>query len=418
MRRSKVLTSLIAVASLAPSVVLLSGASQVSADTASPSIQNESWFARFKPEDPQVNPPPEGCPHSTTTVPVPPTVPGCGPVSPADFPAPQSKSTGHYVVASRGGDIGDHDAGADTAWAAFQWDLLEYEGATADKFVVTLFRGIDNGGRNRGDTYPERPAEIQACNILEAWSGEAGSNPWVTKPKPSAECIVPTASADKKSFTFDVTTFANAWLEGKGFGFVIRPGTPTTKTVQPFQLTFAGEHDPGSASDACAVTAGPPCTTTPAAPEPIVTFQYTPAVEEDLFADIDDGSGGEFFEDVTSGGDAGVLEAVPDLDVIPTDVGSEPDPGAPGDVAVGATGTSELAAPTARRRTAPISAETGFPWIVLLLLPIMAIAFWGTGTALGAAGDPVPARSGGVSRVLAERHAANGGSNFQTRNGR
>lgn len=406
-------------AALAPSVVLLTGAAQVSAETASPDIQNESWFARFKPEDPQVEPPPQACPHTTPVTTAPSTVPGCGPVSPADFPAPQSKSTGHYVVASRGGDIGDHDAGADTAWAAFQWDLLEYEGATADKFVVTIFRGIDNGGRNRGDTYPNGELHIQACNILEAWSGEAGSNPWVTKPKASAECIVPTPSADQRSFTFDVTTFANSWLEGKGFGFVIRPGTPTTKRVQPFQITFAGYYDPGSASDACAVTSSnPPCSTTPAAPKPIVTFQYTPPVEEDLFADIDTGDGGEFFEDITTEGDAGTFEAVPDLDVIPTDVGSDPDAGGTAEISAGATGTSELAAPTSRRRTAPISAETGFPWILLLLLPIVAMAFWGTGTALGPVGDPVPARAGGVSRVLAERHAANGGSDFETRNGR
>lgn len=412
-RRSRVLTSLIAVASLTSTGVFLLGTPRVEADTANPDIASEGWYPRYKQEDPQVE-----VPCVPPQVPVPSTVPpqGCGPVSPADFPAPQSKGTGHYVVSSRAGDIGDHDTGADTGWAAFQWDLLAYEGASADKFVVTLTQGQDNSGRNQGDTYPNTPAPIQACNILEGWSAEPGSNPWVARPKVSSSCVVPTVSADGKSFTFDVTDFADTWLKDTGFGFVIRPGTPTTRTIQqPFQLTFSGYYDTPTSSASCNGGAtAPGCTTTkPVLPK--VTFEYTPAVEDDSFGSTDDDfGGGDVFEDVTIT-DGGTLEAVPDLDVIPTDVGSDPDPVA--DAGGGALETSgeTTSVPLGRGRSRPISSEPGFPWIVLLLLPLAAIAFWGTGTALGAVGDPVPARAGGVSRVLAERHAAQRGSNFETR---
>jgi hypothetical protein len=387
------------------------GTPSVSADTANPEIQNEGWFARYKAEDPQVIVPclPEGVTPPST---VPPQ--GCGPVAPADFPAPQSKGTGHYVVSSKGGDASDGDTGGDSAWAAFQWDLLEYEGASAEKFIVTLTQGQDNGGRNSGDTYPGTPVFIQACNILEGWSSEPGSNPWPARPKVSSSCIVPTVSADGKAFTFDVTDFADTWLKGTGYGFVIRPGTPSKKTIeQPFQITFSGYYDTPASSGSCNVgPTAPGCTTTkPVLPK--VTFEYTPA-DDSLDIDFDDEGGGEFFEDVTTT-DGGILEAIPDLDVIPTDVGSEPDPGADTRAATIDASGEVATAPLGGGRSRPISADTGFPWIVLFLLPLAAIAFWGTGTALGPVGDPVPARAGGVSRVLAERHAADRGSNLEMR---
>lgn len=397
MRRSRVLTSLIAVASLAPTGVLLVGTAGAQADTANPEIATESWFARFKPEDPQVDVP---CIPNTGTTTVPPQ--GCGPLSPGDSPAPQSKSTGHYVVSHRGGDVGDDDSTGDTGWAAFQWDLSSQFGATADKFVVTLHLGMDNcdstGTRclNWGDTYQgvsgQTPPPIQACNILEPWSGEPGSNPWGARPTDSVSCVPGTANG--REYTFDVSTFADSWLDGSGHGMVLRPGTPTTRTTGPFQVTFAGYYDTGPA------------------PKPKVTFAYTPAVEDDFFNDDfeDFGGGGEeFFEDITT--DGGSFEAMPDLDIIPTDVGSDlVEPTAEAEISDEVT-----AAPLTRRRTAPISSKPGFPWMALLLLPLAAIAFWGTGTALGPIGDPVPARLGGVSRVLTERQAAHRGSDIDTR---
>jgi hypothetical protein len=445
-RRTKLLTYLIAL------ITLLTGAlvflpPGASADTAQLEIANEAWFGRYKLEDPQVDTCVPGPTGPTPVIPSTTTQP-CGPTSPGDSPAPQSKATGHYVVASAGGEAGDDEGEGDTAWAAFQWDTFDYFGATAEKFVVTLHQGIDRSGRNQGDTYPSRPVFIQACNILEGWSGEPGPNPWDAKPKVSNSCIVPTVDPAKPlEFTFDVTSFADSWLAGTGHGFVIRPGTPQkTKDLEPFQITFAGYYDPGTEPPTCnpigapspggtPVTTVPSTTTTvtvppvtvpqqqttceerktPPAPAPKVTFAFTPAAEDE-FEDFDDfGGDEEIFEDVDLGDDD-ILEAETDLDVIPTDIGSE-------ELADDAVPTDDVAGDVAvpvdtEGRTRPISSnrETPFPWIILLLLPLAAVAFWGTGTALGPMGDPVSARRGGVSRVLAERQAAHRGSDFETRN--
>lgn len=398
MRRSRVLTSLIAVASLAPSAVLLLGTPGADADTATPEPADEAWFARYRPENPVV----DTCPPVPVTAPQqsPVTVPPCGPVqTPAPYASPQSKQTGHYVVSSAGGDTGDGAASGDTGWAAFSWDMSPYQGATVTKFIVTLSHANEREGRNQGDTWVAgQPIFLQACNIFEGWGGEPGANPWDARPKEESRCVAPTITGRK--FTFDVTSFAQSWVEGAGYGIVVRPGTPSTGSVQPFQITFAGTHDE--------FTRNTPPTSIPQ----VVTFEYLPAVEED-FGDGDfgsiDGGGDEFFEDITTT-DGGVLEAIPDLDVIPTDVGSEELGSDATSVAEVVAGESDLTAPSTSRRTRPISADTGFPWLVLLLLPLAALAFWGTGTALGPMGDPVPARAGGVTRVLAERHVASRGT--------
>src|SRR5687768_12314209 len=138
-RRTRLLTYLIAL------ITLFSGALLVvpgaGADTADLDIANEAWFGRYKADDPQAPLPcyPPGTPTTITAT----NTYACGPVSPADSPAPQSKATGHYVVASAGGEPGEDDSEGDTAWAAFQWDTFDYFGATAEKFVVRLHLGQD-----------------------------------------------------------------------------------------------------------------------------------------------------------------------------------------------------------------------------------------------------------------------------------
>jgi hypothetical protein len=151
------------------------------------------------------------------------------------------------------------------------------------------------------------------------------------------------------------------------------PGNPTVAPpLAPFQITFAG-YDYADA-----------------AVRPTVTFRYTPAGGEA----VSDSGGG--LEDFAVGADlsTGALAATPDIDVIPTDVGSAP--------AAPADGTA--APPTVRTR--PASSGGGFPVLGWLLVPLAVLAFWGAGTALGPAGDPMLAREGGVSRVLATRRAA------------
>jgi hypothetical protein len=437
-RRRRLLIVLTAVTTVLSGAFVFGGPG-ASADTATPEIAYEGWYDRFKDEDVQADP----RTNNTTTVcddiVSRTTTLGCGPVSPGDSPAPRSKATGAYVVANAGGEAGDRsDSQGDTAWAAFQWDLYSYEGATVEKFVFKVHLAMDNCTdatrtrcMNNGDTYQGAAGQtappIQACNVLDGWSSDPGANLWAARPKASDSCVVPTNEKGERTtsgreFRFDLTQFAQTWVEGKGYGIVIRPGTPAiTKNIEPFQMTFSGYYDPGTPSFGCNTTTttdtrvNAQCTVTPRAPEPVVTFAYTPAVEEDLFGGGDDfGGGDEFFEEISTTGDDSVLEAVPDIDVIPTDAGSDP---LPEEVSVAASGESSLETAAPRRTgTRRISAETSFPWAVLLLLPLVALAFWGTGTALGPIGDPVPARQGGVSRVLAQRQAAHRGSDFYARN--
>ncbi len=381
------LTSLIAAASVAAATFFMVATPAVDADTVTPDYTYEGWFARNRTPAPQVPIPCE-----------PPTPRGCGPTSVTQVPTPQAPDTGAYVVSSSGGDTGDQsDLSGDTGWAAFGWDIFGQLDSTVEKFVVTLTqtpRTNDPNTSRRNDTYNESgtPPPIQACNIVVQWSAQPGSNPWETRPQTDSNCVTPTVDGAK--FTFDVTTLAQTWVEGTGFGFVIMPGRPgatgvtTTsgaddRVVQPVQITFSGYE-----------TTLPSPTREQVIPK--VTFEFTPAPEDDLGGNLGGGGGGEFFEEVITDGGGG-FEAVPSLDVIPTDVGSEPMPET-------APVESEEAAPSTDTATRPISREVGFPWIALLLLPLIAIAFWSTGTALGPVGDPVPAREGGVSRVLARRH--------------
>ncbi|MBW3668922.1 MAG: hypothetical protein KY443_06880 [Actinobacteria bacterium] len=396
MRRSRVLTSLIAVASLASAGVFIVGAPSASADTITPDYAYEGWFARNKAPAPQVE-----VPCTPTTV-----RPSCGPTSVTTVPAPQAPDTGAYVVSSSGGATGDKsDLSGDTAWTAFSWDIFGQLGATVDKFVVTLTQTPqtnDPSTSRRNDTYngSGTPPPIQACNIVVPWSAAPGANAWEDRPQSDTNCVAPTVAGTK--FTFDLSAMAQTWVEGTGYGMLILPGQPgnpgatTTSgtdddTVPPFQITFSGYE-----------TTLPSPTREQVLPK--VTFEFTPAPEDDFNTDFGGGGGGEeFFEEIITS-DGGGFEAMPDLDVIPTDIGSEPLPEAMDSSDV--TDHSETAAGPLTRRTRPISRDVGFPWIALLLLPLIAIAFWGTGTALGPIGDPVPVREGGVTRVLANRHGS------------
>lgn len=420
MGRKSLLIFLTATATAVSGVFILRGP-VASAETAAPEIAYEGWYDRFRDEDIQVDPNTNNT-NTVCTIVGQTTTAGCGAVSPGDSPSPRSKSTGAYVVASSGGDASDEADGGDTAWAAFQWDLLEYQGATAERFVVHLTLAEDNNNRNNGDTYTgtETLPPIQACNVLEGWGSDPGANAWRTRPPVSTQCIAPTnpngtPQTTGRTIRFDVTSFAESWLDGSGFGLVIRPGTPASRTnLQPFQLTFSGYYDAPANSSGCSAPVPVNCTTTSPTP-PAVTFEFTPAADDEDFGGFEDfgGGGEEFFEDITTGG--GTLEPVAGIDVIPTDEGSPP---LPEEVAATASGeaTAELAAEGSGGRSGLISAEPSFPWAILFLLPLIALAFWGTGTALGPNGDPVPARTGGVSRVLAQRQAAQRGTDLPVRN--
>lgn len=351
----------------------------VAAEVTEPEIIYESWYFRGKPNPPVVD----------TCTPVQDLLPtDCGPVGPGPAfpPAPQAPDTGSYVTSFAGGEPGDGDGEGDTGWQAWQWDVFAAAGGSVQEFVVTFTQDP----RNRGDFNEPQPdgsgGVIQACNIVGPWAGAPGANPWPERP--TVDCstaevpVVEKDDAGRLTYTFDLTLMASKWIEGAGYGVVIRPGAPGAQSpLEPFQVTFAGYQT--SAEN-------------PEQVWPRVTFRFEP-LDLDLDLDLDLGDFGGGFDD---GGFVGGGDFAP-----PPDVGSFPDPGGR-IVAPPEPAGDDLAAP-GPRRAVPASADTAFPWfLAALLAALAAVAFWSTGTSLGPAGEPVPVRQGGVSQVLAERRAA------------
>ena len=352
-------------ASAAAVLVLALGAgpAPTAADVAEASVTYQGWYFKPKPESPIIQTPQ-------------------GPVSPGpDFPPAPQGVDGGYVVSFAGGTPGEENG--DTAWAAFQWDMSPALGGSIEQFVVTFA----HDPANRGDFGTPL---IRACNIVTSWAAPPTANPWSLKPSPDcATGVPPTVGADG-SYTFDLTSMAQNWLDERGYGVMIMPGPDPSGAAPPyppFQLTLAGYNQPPEEQNLL----------------PKVTFRYTAgsdalgggAIGGDLSTD----------ESFSVGVDSsGGLAPAPDIDVIPTDVGSTPDP-----TATAAPPAGEVALPTdtGPRRARPAgSSNSGTPAVLWLLLPLGLIAFWGTGTALGPAGDPTLPRQGGVSRVLGMRRAA------------
>lgn len=330
-----------------------------SAETADPDMNIEGWYSRPKPRSPAVE------------------VPGVGSVSPGpDVPPDPRGSDGNFVVASNGGPPGE----TDTAWSAFQWDTFAALGGTIDKFEVTFTQSP----QARGDFGTGWTDLVKACNIVVAWGAAPTANPWQDRVTPDcSQAKAPTVEGSL--FTWDFTAFAQSWLDGDGFGVVIVPGSANDPNAEviPFQLTLAGDSN-----------------TDPAA-RPKVTFEFS-AGSTDLGGPIT--SPGFDFDDNSSFGGGESLpafEPTPDLDVFPNDVGSTPDP-VPVDPGP-AVSSPDVPQQTAAPQLA-VSGDSSFPFLALLLTLLLGgIAFWGLGTALGPAGDPVPVREGGVSRLLSHR---------------
>lgn len=316
----------------------------------------------------------------------------CGPASPGPTQSP-AVPEGTVAVGHAGGLVeGEgNDPYGDQYWAVFELDLLSVEGLdTVDKLELTLFKSGD--GR-----YDFGAATVMACNVVTPFGVSEGTNPWADRPKIDCSAAKPAVVAPvngQLSFTFNVTDYASTWVAGTGYGVAIVPGVPgSTQVVNdtarladvaPFQITFIanGKLDGNK-------------------PHPFrarANLRYEPSEDDDFgFGDGGDlsfGLGGDIddfgsLEDFSA--DGGEFAA----DFGAVDAGG-------GEDATGADGTAT------RGRTLPTrqaSSSPGFPWAVLLLLPLVGIAFWGTGTALGEAGDPTLPRQGGVSRILARRRA-------------
>ena len=336
------------------------------AEVSDPSVLYQAWYFRAKPESPVIQTPD-------------------GPVSAGpDFPpAPQSVEGG-YTVAFAGGTPGEENG--DTAWAAFQWDISAATGGAVEQFVVTFTQDPSN----RGDF---GTPSLRACNIVTAWAAAPTANPWSVKPAPDCATAVPpelgTGEGGRTTFTFDLTSLATEWLDDRGHGVMIMPAGDADAAAPdpPFQMTLAGYNQPAEEIGLI----------------PKVTFRYTSGTGGFGIGDSGIGGGG----DLSIGTDftTGELAPAPNIDVIPTDVGSTPDPV----VSAPAPPSNEVALPTQRggARTRPVStSKGGVPAAMWLLLPLAALVFWGTGTALGPAGEPTLPRQGGVSRVLSMRRSA------------
>ena len=351
-------------------------AGPVHAETVDAASTIEAWFARSKPTPPQVE------------------IPGQGPVSPGDaVPAPQAEP-GNFAVSSGGGPPGE-DQG-DLAWAAFQWDTLDAIGGTVEEFIVTFTQAPSEPSRDFGDA----AEQIRACNIVQPFGGAPEANPWDDRPEIDCNtAVAPEVDEEADAgatFTFDLTEMAATWVDGTGYGVAIVPGQADDAEAEltPFQVTFAGYGTPAENADEV---------------RPKVTFTYQPGAGGDLGA-----APGGGFDDVGAGGDlggdvGGGSDFAPDsgIDVFPDDVGSAPaEP--PAAEAPGDSGGGEVAAPpNANPQTTPTSTTPGFPAAGWFLLPLAAVAFWMTGTALGPAGEPAAlVQERRVSKVLAERRAA------------
>lgn len=359
----KVVTLAAVVAALV--VGLAASSVPTAAEVAEASVLYQGWYFRAKPESPVIQTPQ-------------------GPVSagPEFPPAPQAVEGG-YTVAFAGGTPGEENG--DTGWAAFQWDVSPAQGGSIEQFIVTF----TPDPANRGDFGTPL---LRACNIVTAWAAPPTANPWALKPAPDCATGVPPTPGPNDTLTFDLTSMAQEWLDDRGFGVMIMPGNDPAGAAPPyppFQITLAGYNQPPEEQNLI----------------PKVTFRYTAGSG----ALGGGGLGGDLplDESLSVGVDAsGGLAPAPNIDVIPTDVGSTPDPGA----ATASPLAGEVALPDAgggtRRARPAANTNPGTPPALWLLLPLALVVFWGMGTALGPAGDPTLPRQGGVSRVLGMRRSA------------
>lgn len=319
----------------------------------------------------------------------------CGPASPGPTQSPEvpeaTVAVGHSggTVAADGGD-----AYGDQYWAVFEIDLLSAgDIENIDKLVLSLSRF----GEARSDF---GPANVMACNVVTPFGASEGTNPWADRPAIDCSAAKP-GVADPRGgpYTFDVTDFATTWVAGTGYGVAIVPGVPgssqvvndpsRTNDIPPFHITFVGSEKRDASGKLMANRAK-------------ASLQFTPGTGDDLL----DGGGDLGFEDSGDLG-FGVGGDVSDFDSGDLSSGDEFAATELGD----GTPTTDAGTDTVAGRplrTRPVASSPGFPWMALLLLPLGAVAFWGTGTALSEAGDPVLPREGGVSRILARRRA--GGS--------
>lgn len=376
-RRSILLVSA-AMSVVAASVVFSSGTA--AAETEAVTFVQDGTFWRLQTRAPVVDIP--------CQAPIP--ADRCGQVAPtAGLVNAPNVLDGNMVVGKAAGPPGEGEEGTDQFWIVSQPDLASLGSVESiEKMTLTYTVAPDA----RGDF---GAPVIKGCNIVVPFGASEGSNPWVDRPEiDCSSAKVPAIVGNK--ITFDVTEMAQGWVDGKGFGLAIVPGLPGQNTVAndtsrrgeqfPFQISLINANKidanrkpfPGRATG---------------------VVEYTLEADEfgsDTGDDVGEVLGlDDFGTDETGLGDMSAFDnAGGDFtsDGGFDDVAAAPPLGDGGNVAAG---TGRLVG----------SDRPGFAWGLILVLPLLGLALWGAGSALGPLGDPVPVRQGGVARLVARRQA-------------
>lgn len=321
----------------------------------------EGTFWRSQPRSPIVDVP--------CQTPIPPE--RCGQISSGPITAPQMVD-GNMIVGSNGPAGADK---SDTFWIATQPDVVGLGLVdSVEKLTVVFTKSPDQ----RGDF---GTPVLKACNIVAAFGVSEGTNPW--DDRPAIDCSsAKTPKVEGLTYTFDVTDFANTWLDNQGFGMAIVPGLPGTSSVvndvartqaesQPFQITFMNS-----------LKADAERKPLPGRATAVITYTAEEEFEEDFGGADDLGLGDLAVEDF--GVDVGGLDDNADLNG-----GQALDDSPP---SVGST-----------RRTLIAASRPGMYWGILLLVPLGLALSYILGSALGPLGDPLPLRQGGVARLFGHR---------------
>lgn len=252
-------------------------------------------------------------------------------------------------------------------------------GAIVDSLVLTLKETAENGSNINASS-----ALIAACPITDFWAGVKNGD-FVNRPTCDEGQQIPGKRGADGTWAFDLTSLATAWLDPTGE--LTQNGVLFREAVEPpvsFQTSFS-DISTGKVTVDFVATGG----------------------SEDFDAEefTDDAGGAVAGEPIDAGGsggfDAGAGAAFGESPSFP-------------ETAAGSEGVSGGQSATRLPPGRPISSIGVFsnlpvPGVVLLLLVAIGAGIF-LGLVLGPLGSPAVAtvRSGGVSRALAEREAANG----------
>lgn len=271
----------IATTAIAAAVALPFAAAPVAAETAEPAVEQSNWFWRE-----QVG----------------------GTIDPIGVPYPgqlpeHTVPKGDLAVAVDPRQASDpkQDPDKETYLAWGLYDIPTKSSLSSFKVTMPLDQEA------KGNVFAE-PPKLIACLPKQAWSGGDGAEQFAGKPKDDcSSAAAGTFDDKKKAYTFDLTSFAQTWVDGDtNNGVAIRHALDYAK---PFQVVFL------PADKVKAEMAYVPATTAPTTQPtvPAASGGGAPAVPAD--PSLDAGSGGSI-----PGVDTGTL-AGGEVDV-PTSTGA------------------------------------------------------------------------------------------------